>query len=344
MSCFVIAEAGVNHNGSLDRAIELIECAAAAGADAVKFQTFRAEDLVCPGTKTADYQKLQTGEEDQYSMLKRLELSPADYRVISKRCEEVGVEFLSTPFSHEAALMLLDLGMRRVKVPSGELTNLPFLEFLAEKNIPLIVSTGMANLEEVKDAVSAIRTSRAAKGFHESLGQVVTLLHCTSNYPTKFSDVNLRAMITLRDEFGLPVGYSDHTQGVAIAIGAVALGATVIEKHLTLDRTLSGPDHKASLEPSEFRDMIQGVRAVEKSLGSSDKQPCPNELPVRNLVRRSVVLKRQLKANEKIHKEDLALLRPGTGIPPKDMHRVIGSRARIDLPAEKILEWSDLVV
>lgn len=342
MSCFVIAEAGVNHNGSLELALQLVEIAAKAGADAVKFQTFSAERLVRPGARTAQYQAHATGESDQFAMLKRLELSEADHRSIAERCVECRIEFMSTPFDEEAVTFLLDLGMQRIKVPSGEITNIPFLEFLADTDRPLIVSTGMATLEEIDAAISAISRRRALRGFSAPLAERVTILHCTSNYPAADEDVNLRAMGTIAATTRLPVGYSDHTCGIAVATAAVALGARVIEKHFTVDKSLPGPDHKASVSPDELAALVAQVRTVEAALGSAEKRPTASELPIRALVRRSVTTRRALRAGEAIAPEDVCLLRPGDGIPPAELGLVIGARVRSDLPAGTTLSWDDL--
>jgi len=245
----VIAEAGVNHNGSEQMALRLVETAAEAGADAVKFQTFKAENLVAKGAVTADYQKKQTGSADQYSMLKSLELTEALHLKIFERCRDCGIEFMSTPFDLEAAEFLLSMGMARIKIPSGELTNLPFVEALSAFNKPMFLSTGMANLEEVSEAVEIIGKTRKEHGFLDPIAEMLTLLHCTSNYPARNEDVNLRAMQTMAQELKLPVGYSDHTEGTLVSVAAVAMGASIIEKHFTLDRNLPGPDHQASLEP-----------------------------------------------------------------------------------------------
>jgi N,N'-diacetyllegionaminate synthase len=342
MACLVIAEAGVNHNGSQDLALQLIEAAAAAGADAVKFQTFRAERLARPGAAKAAYQRAHTGAGDQFSMLCQLELPEPAYAALHRRCGELGIEFMSTPFDRQSAEMLIGLGMRRLKIPSGELTNLPFLEFLAGTELPLILSTGMGSLEEVREAVETIERARDQRKLAGPLAESLTLLHCTSNYPAALEDVNLRAMQTLRDEFRLPVGYSDHTEGTLIAVAAVAMGAVVLEKHFTLDRGLPGPDHTASLEPGELTGMVAKVRALERGLGDGKKSPRASELPIRDLVRRSATLKRSLKAEERISLDDLDLLRPGDGIAPKDLKRLVGKRVRSNLPAGTTLKWSDV--
>lgn len=342
MKTFVIAEAGVNHNGSDALALQLVETAARCGADAVKFQTFSADKLVRPGAEKAEYQKRQTGEGDQYAMLKALEMSPELHRRLYARCSELGIEFMSTPFDEDAADFLLQLGMRRIKVPSGEITNTPFLEFLAAKDVPLIVSTGMASLEEIEEAVRVIAATRERLGLAAPLAEVVTILHCTSNYPAAFGDVNLRAMDTIARATGLPVGYSDHTLGLAVSTAAVALGARVIEKHFTLDRQLPGPDHAASLEPGELAALVGQIRAVEQALGSAAKQPTDSELPVRALVRRSVTAVRAIAEGAVVQAADLALQRPGTGIPPREAQQVPGKRARRAIPAGTTLQWSDL--
>ena len=267
MSCFVIAEAGVNHNGSSELALQLVEVAARCGADAVKFQTFSAERLVRPGASTAQYQASATGESDQFAMLKRLELSEEAHRRIAARCTELGIEFMSTPFDEDAARFLLALGMRRIKVPSGEITNIPFLEFLADADRPMIVSTGMATLAEIDAAVAAIARRRALRGFTAPLAECVTILHCTSNYPAADADVNLRAMATIAAATGLPVGYSDHTRGIAVTTAAVALGATVIEKHFTVDKSLPGPDHAPDVVHRRRGDLVRQTYALELLVG-----------------------------------------------------------------------------
>lgn len=342
MNCFVIAEAGVNHNGSEELALQLIETAAKAGADAVKFQTFKAETLVAKGTATAEYQKQQTGSDDQFAMLKKLEISESLHQKLIEHCRQNGIEFMSTPFDLEAAKFLLELGMEKLKVPSGELTNLPFIRDLASFNKPLILSTGMANLDEVKEAVAAVRDERNKRGFSEPLEQMLTILHCTSNYPARAEDVNLKAMQTMASVLSLPAGYSDHTDGIHISVAAVAMGARVIEKHFTLDRNLPGPDHKASLEPAELEMMVKQIRQIEACLGDGLKIPRSSELPVRELVRRSVTLATDKAAGEAIEADDLVLLRPGTGIPPKHLNEVVGKRLKTSLGAGSVLTWSDL--
>ncbi|WP_281661954.1 N-acetylneuraminate synthase [Microvirgula aerodenitrificans] len=340
---FIIAEAGVNHNGDEALALELVDIAAACGADAVKFQTFRADKLVRPGAEKAEYQKRQTGAGDQHSMLRQLEMSEALHHKLLVRCQLAGIEFMSTPFDEEAADFLITLGMRRIKIPSGEITNHPFLAHLAAKNLPIILSTGMSTMEEILDAIEVIRSVRQQRGFSAPLAKMLTVLHCTSNYPAALKDVNLRAMNTIGQVTGLPIGYSDHTEGITVPIAAVGMRATVIEKHFTLDRNLPGPDHKASLQPNELAAMVVGIREVEQALGGeATKQPSESELQVRALVRRSVTLTSSVLAGQVIGANDLALLRPGNGIAPKEWNRVVGRRAARDLAGGTTLQWSDL--
>lgn len=342
MSCFIIAEAGVNHNGSVDQALALVDAAAEAGANAVKFQTFHAEQLVVRGAPKAEYQSRNCEAEDQYSMLKALELPDDAYRVLFERCRARSIEFMSTPFDLDSAHMLCELGIQRLKVPSGEITNLPFLEDIAALGLPLIVSTGMSTLSEVSDAVETIRGTRSRGGSRAS-GEALILLHCTSNYPAAPEEANLRAMVTLRETFEVPAGYSDHTQALSIPVAAVALGAAVIEKHFTLDCSLPGPDHKASLDANAFALMVKMIREVEAGLGTGAKEPVANELPIRDLVRRSVTLVRAVRAGDTLQAEDLALLRPGTGIAPRNLGTIPGRRAARDLEPGTTLTWGDLV-
>ncbi len=340
--CFIIAEAGVNHNGSDDLAFKLVDVAAEAGADAVKFQSFRAETLTKPGTEKAEYQKDKTGEGDQLSMLKKLELSSEMHHRLKEHCKKASIEFLSTPFDEETADFLMELGIGRFKIPSGELTNTVMLKHLASKDLPMILSTGMGTIEEIQEAVEVIRTTREGLGFDEPLESMLTLLHCTSNYPAALSDINLLAMQTMQQEFKLPIGYSDHTEGLLVPVMAVALGACVIEKHFTLDRTMPGPDHAASIEPKDLKTLVDNIRATTQALGSNKKSPTPSELPIRDLVRKSVTLKRSLSTGEFIGEDDLVLLRPGTGILPRDIEKVLTKKAARDLPQWHTLQWSDL--
>lgn len=339
---FIIAEAGVNHNGDDAMALRLVEMAAESGADAVKFQTFSAHKLTRRGAAKAEYQKRATGDGDQYDMLKALEMSEALHHALVRRCDDLGIEFMSTAFDEQSLDLLMDLGIKRIKVPSGEVTNIPFLRYIAHTGLPLIVSTGMATLQEVIDAVQVIAMERREAGNYAPLAESVTVLHCTSNYPTAPSDVNLRAMLTMADAMELPVGYSDHTLGIAVSTAAVAMGAKVIEKHFTLDRTLPGPDHAASLNPRELTMLVQAIREIEAAMGDGVKQPTSSELPVRELVRRSVTAVRDIPAGVALRPDDVALMRPGTGIAPVDLERVYGRAATRPIAAGDTLTWPDL--
>lgn len=332
---FVIAEAGVNHNGDLALALKLCDAALAAGADAVKFQTFRAEDLVLPGAPTAQYQTRQTGEQDQFAMLRKLELSLDQHRAVKAHCEAIGIEFFSTPFSLAAVDELVALGVRRIKLPSGELTHRALVEHAAATRLPLLVSTGMATLEETREALQWVA---AARGGLEG----VTLLHCTSAYPASDEALNLRAIATMARELGVPIGYSDHSLGIDAAPAAVALGATVIEKHLTLDCTLPGPDHAASLEPAEFGQMVRGIRRVSAMLGDGVKAPRPEEQDAARVARRSIVAAVDIPAGTRIEPAMLACRRPATGIAPRDWDQVVGSIALQAIPAGSLLTWQQL--
>lgn len=342
MSTFIIAEAGVNHNGDPELARRLVEVAAQSGADAVKFQSFSADKLTAKGAAKAEYQKRATGDGDQYDMLKALEMSEQLHADLAAQCAELGIEFMSTAFDEDSLDMLVSLGIKRIKVPSGEVTNHPFLRFMAAKNLPLILSTGMADLSEVKDAVEVIAEERRLRGLFGSLQDMVTILHCTSNYPAAFGDVNLRAMQTMAQATGLPVGYSDHTLGTLISTAAVAMGARVVEKHFTLDKTMPGPDHAASLDPDELSSMVADIRALEAAFGDGTKAPTASEVPVRALVRRSATTTRAIKAGEIIDPADIALMRPGTGIAPKDLGAIFGKIAGRDIAAGQTLQWADL--
>lgn len=339
---FIIAEAGVNHNGNPRLAMDLVDTAARCGADAVKFQSFSADKLVAPGAEKAEYQKRETGDGSQHAMLKALEMSEALHRELFARCSEMGIEFMSTPFDSAAADFLLALGMKRIKVPSGEITNEPFLAFLAAKGLPLIISTGMASMDEIRRAVEIVEATRKKSGFQEPLTDMLTILHCTSNYPAQCRDVNLLAMRSITRDTGLPIGYSDHTLGLAVSTAAVALGATVIEKHFTLDRSMVGPDHKASLSPEELGELVRQIRDVEAALGSPIKQPAVSELPVRALVRRSVTAARLIRTGQVITASDVVLLRPGTGIQPRELAEALGKHAVHDIDAGVTIQWPDL--
>ena len=332
--CYVIAEAGVNHNGSLERALELVDCAAQAGADAVKFQTFRASRLVTAQAAQADYQRQNMGQElSQLDMLSQLELSLEDHRALVERCRKRRIEFISTPFDIESADLLVDLQVAVFKIASGEITNLPLLEHVARLGRPLIVSTGMCRLGEVEEAVQTLE----AAGNND-----LALLHCVSNYPADPQDVNLRAMQTLQTAFGKPVGYSDHTLGLEVALGSVALGACILEKHFTLDRTLPGPDHRASLEPDELRQLVQGVRAVEAALGDGRKQPAACELNTAAVARKSLVVATTIPAGTPLTENLIAIKRPGTGLPPAMKPHLLNRCTTEDLPEGHLLQWEDV--
>ncbi|MHA6732231.1 N-acetylneuraminate synthase [Devosia sp. A369] len=342
MSTFIIAEAGVNHNGDPLLARRLVEVAAASGANAVKFQSFSADKLTARGAEKAEYQKRATGDGDQYEMLKALEMSSELHHDLARLCRDLGIEFMSTAFDEQSLDLLVELGIARIKVPSGELTNHPFIRAMARKNLPLIVSTGMAALEEVEAAVAVIAAERRAAGFPEPMQDVVTILHCTSNYPAAVEDVNLNAMLTMGKATNLPVGYSDHTLGLTVSTAAVAMGARVIEKHFTLDKGMPGPDHAASLEPDELTALVNSIRDVEAAMGDGIKSPSASELPVRALVRRSVTAARAIPAGTLLDVADVTLMRPGTGIAPAELDAVFGRRAAHDIAAGQTLIWADL--
>jgi N,N'-diacetyllegionaminate synthase len=328
--CLVIAETGVNHNGDVELARALVETAAKAGADAVKMQTFVAERVAGRAAPKAAYQIETTGgEESQLEMLKRLELSPEAHEELQALCRKLGVLFVSTPFDRESVDLLDRLDVPFLKIGSGEVTNLPFLAYAASKGRPVVLSTGMSNLAEVDDAVRTLEQAGCEN---------LTLLHCVSNYPADPADVNLRAMTTMARAWGHPVGYSDHTPGLAVALAAVAMGAVVLEKHFTLDRDLPGPDQRASLEPSEFREMVDGIRTIEKAMGSGRKTPAPSEANTRAVARRSLVAARDIEPGDILSLEDLAILRPGTGLPPAMLPYVAGRVARRAIEAGAVID------
>ena len=327
--CFVIAEAGVNHNGRLGLAEQLVEAGAAAGADAIKFQTFRAEEVVTMDAPKANYQKVQTGTaESQFEMLQRLELADTAYSQLAASCRQRQVVFLSTPFDERSADLLDELGMNAFKIPSGEITNLPLLAHVARKGKPVILSTGMSTLREVETAITAIR---------ETGNHALAVLHCVSNYPADAADVNLRAMRTMAEAFDVPVGYSDHTMGIEVALAAVALGACIVEKHLTLDQTLPGPDHKASIEPPAFRALVGGIRIVEAALGHGRKEPALSEANTVAVVRKSLVAACDIPAGTPLSNELLAARRPGTGFAPSMRAALVGRRTRVPISAGKVI-------
>lgn len=329
---FVIAEAGVNHNGSLDMARRLVDAAVDAQADAVKFQTFRADQLASPTAPKAEYQARLTGAgESQFDMLKSLELSEEDHRNIQHYCDARGIIFLSTPFDEFSARFLATLNMPAFKIGSGDVTNFPFLDLVSAFGKPIILSTGMSYLSEVDEALRVIRTRT----------REIVLLHCVSSYPACPEQTNLRAMQTLASAFRVPVGYSDHTRGIEIPLAATAMGACVIEKHLTLDNNLSGPDHQASLEPAEFRAMVAAIRKVEQALGDGAKIPVPAEMNTREVARRSLAASRDLPAGTRLDREMLIAIRPGTGLSPSQLNIVVNRTLKRSLARFDMLGLSD---
>jgi N,N'-diacetyllegionaminate synthase len=329
-SVYIIAEAGVNHNGDINLALELANFAKKSGADCIKFQTFIAENLVTKNAIKADYQKLSTDEsQSQLEMLKGLELSKKDFAQIKKYCEEIRIDFLSTPFDLDSIHFLCDLGIKQWKIPSGEITNLPYLIKIASTKLPVILSTGMSTLEEVEEAVIILKKYGTEK---------LTLLHCTTEYPTPYVDVNLKAMMTMHRKFNLPVGYSDHTMGIEIPIAAVAMGATIIEKHFTLDRNMDGPDQKASLEPDELKTMISAIHNVETALGDGIKQPADSEMKNIEIARKSIIAKKKIIKGELLTEENLTVKRPGDGVSPMKWFEVLGKTALKDFEEDELIE------
>jgi N,N'-diacetyllegionaminate synthase len=328
---FIIAEAGVNHNGSLEMALQLIDVAVAAGADAVKFQTFKAEKIIAVNAPKAGYQKETTGsDESQLEMVKKLELDETAHNKLHQYCKHKGIQFLSTPFDLESIDLLYRLGLEIFKIPSGEITNLPYLRKLGALKKRLILSTGMADLGEIEDALDILTESGT------SLGNI-TVLHCNTEYPTPFEDVNLKAMLTIGHAFGVAVGYSDHTPGIEVAVAAVALGAAVLEKHFTLDRHLPGPDHKASLEPNELKAMVQAIRNVEKALGNGIKRPSPSEVKNKPIARKSLVATQPIKTGELFSADNITAKRPGVGISPMRWDEVLGQTAQKDYEKDDLI-------
>lgn len=331
MNVFIIAEAGVNHNGDISLAKKLIDVASEAGADAVKFQTFKAEKLVAKNAQKAQYQKETTNaEESQFDMIKKLELDLATHKELIRYCNEKNIMFLSTPFDLDSIAMLVQLGLNIFKIPSGEITNLPYLRAIGRLKKQVILSTGMANLEEIKDALNVLTTAGTPK-------KNITVLHANTQYPTPMEDVNLKAMLTIGKTFDIAFGYSDHTLGIEVDIAAVAMGASVIEKHFTLEKTMKGPDHKASLEPDELFAMVQGIRNIEKALGNGIKQPSKSETPNINIVRKSIVAARDIQKGEIFTEENISVKRPGGGINPMHWNEFIGMRALKDYKADEHL-------
>jgi len=335
--CMIIAEAGVNHNGDLDLALKLVRAAQESGADAVKFQTFRADDLVSTHTPKADYQKKHTdAAESQHEMLRRLELSHDDHLKLVDACGEEGIMFLSTGFDSASLVFLESLEMPLYKIPSGELTNLPLLRQVAGFGKPVVMSTGMATLDEIGASVKALEEGGVP-------GNEITLLHCTTQYPTPMSNVNLRAMLSLGEAFpGVRVGYSDHTLGIEVPIAAAALGARVLEKHFTLDRSMDGPDHAASLEPDELKQMVSGVRNIEVALGNGVKEPCVDELATRGVARKSIVAAAAICQGDQFSEENLTVKRSGGGISPMRWDQLLGRVSLRSYEMEEVIDQAEL--
>lgn len=330
MSVYIIAEAGVNHNGDVSLAKKMINVAKAAGVDAIKFQTFKSEKLVTKNSVKAEYQKKNTANsESQLEMLKKLELTEDQFMELKDYCKETGITFLSTPFDFESIDFLYKLGVGQWKIPSGEMTNLPYLIKIAETRLPVILSTGMATLDEVGMAVAVLKKNGTKQ---------ITLLHCTTEYPTPFDEVNLKAMLTLKNTFKLPVGYSDHTMGIEIPIAAVAMGAVTIEKHFTLDRTMTGPDHQASLVPDELKAMVEAIRHIEAALGDGKKEPSASEKKNLVIARKSIVASSKIKKGELFTPENLIVKRPGNGLSPMKWFDVLGTKAARDFEEDELIE------
>ena len=330
MKTFIIAEAGVNHNGNIKLAKQMVDKAKEAGADCIKFQTFVPEKIVSKQAKKAEYQKTQTNsDESQLDMIRKLALSNDEFIELSLYCKQLGIDFLSTAFDMESVDFLKSLNMKAWKIPSGEITNLPYLIKIANLGKPVILSTGMSNMQEVKDAVSVLKEHGAGD---------ITVLHCTTEYPAPYNDVNLLAMLTMKEELKLPVGYSDHTEGIEVSIAAVALGAKVIEKHFTLDKNMDGPDHLASLEPHELSKMVKAIRNIEKAMGTDIKTVSTAEYKNINVARKSIIAKRGIKKGELLSEENVTTKRPGNGISPMKWFDVLGTTAIRDFMEDELIE------
>lgn len=328
----IIAEAGVNHNGSIELARQLVDAAVAAGVDYVKFQTFKAEKIASRNATKASYQQKTTNaNESQLAMLKKLELSKEDHLSLIEYCSKKNIQFLSTPFDLESIDLLSELGIRLGKIPSGEITNLPYLRKMAKTFPQLILSTGMATMKEIEEALNVLLNTGANKNS-------IVILHCNTEYPTPFEDVNLLAMPSIGKKFGVSFGYSDHTKGIEVPIAAIALGAVVIEKHFTLDRNMEGPDHKASLEPQELIEMVNSIRNIEKAVGSSVKEPSPSELKNITIARKSIVAATNINKGEIFTEGNLTVKRPGSGISPMQWDAVLGKKASRDFEADELIE------
>lgn len=327
---YIIAEAGDNHNGDFNTALKLVDVAKRAGADCVKFQTFVTEEIISKYAEMAEYQKKNTGkEESQFEMVKRLELSFDEFRKIKEYCDRVGIQFLSTPFDLKSVDFLNELGVPFFKIPSGEITNYPYLIKIAHTGKPVVMSTGMCEPDEILAAINVLEKNGSGE---------ITLLHCNTEYPTPLKDVNLYAMRTMKKMFGKKVGYSDHTKGIEVPVAAVALGACVIEKHFTLDKNMPGPDHKASLEPDELGRMVKNIRNIEIALGDGVKRVSESERKNIAIARKSIVARRNIQEGEILTEENLAVKRPGTGINPMQWMKVLGTRAVRDFKEDELIE------
>ena len=329
MNVYIIAEAGVNHNGSFELACKLVDAAKDAGVDCIKFQTFKSSKLVSHNAQKAEYQKDTTGEGSQVDMLKKLELSYDEFVALKAYCDKIGICFLSTPFDFDSIEFLNSIDMPFWKIPSGEVTNYPYLVALAKTGKPVVMSTGMCEMDEIEAAIKVLKDNGTTD---------IKLLHCNTEYPTPFEDVNLKAMQTMRDAFDLEVGYSDHTKGIEVPVAAVALGATIIEKHFTLARNMEGPDHKASLEPNELKAMVSSIRHIVDALGSGDKTPSPSEKKNITVARKSIVARIDIKMGDVLTEENITVKRPGTGISPMKWHEVIGTKAVRDFQEDELIE------
>jgi len=332
MKTLIIAEAGVNHNGDMILARQLIDAAVDSGADMVKFQTFNADKLAIPLASKADYQKQGSNiDESHYEMLRKLELTREMHVSLIEYCQKRGILFFSTGFDINSIDMLVELGIDRFKIPSGEITNLPYIRHIGQYQKPVILSTGMATLGEIEAALHTLEEAGTPRN-------IITILHCNTEYPTPMKDVNLNAMVNIRNTFGVNSGYSDHTEGIEVAIAAVSLGATVIEKHFTLDRDFPGPDHKASLEPNELKEMVEAIRNIEMALGDGIKRPSTSEMKNMLVARKSLVAAKDIHAGEVFNEENLTVKRPGTGISPMYWDKVIGRKASRDYSANELIE------
>ena len=331
MSVFIIAEAGVNHNGSIELAYKLIDAASASGADAVKFQTFKAENLVLKNAQKAEYQKRTTNQsESQFKMLKKLELDINSHKKLIDYCKKKDIVFLSTPFDHESIDLLNELDLQIFKIPSGEITNLTYLRHIGSLRKEVILSTGMSTLKEIEEALIILTGAGTSK-------ENITILHANTMYPTPMEDVNLRAMKTIQDKFGVAVGYSDHTLGTEVDIAAVAMGAAIVEKHFTLDKTMDGPDHKSSISPEELKAMVSSIRNIEKALGSTIKKPSKSEKPNITMARKSIVASKFIKKGEPFTEKNITTKRPGTGISPMEWDSIIDKVAERDYQIDDFL-------